>query len=102
VTRYKCDILSAALTRYYRFLVLERDAGFAANAVHRGQSNEIPSGIEHASRSRATTSFRGNLDALDIELMAPCEDLPYFAMDEHCESANEFNKIFSAKTLVIY
>jgi len=75
--------LDDALLRYYRYLVLEREAGFSAQASSRDESNEIHLGEKHVF-SQAT--HRGNLDTLNVELMAPCEDLPYFGMDEHCES----------------
>lgn len=29
--------------------------------------------------------FKGYLDILDVQLLAPCEDLPKLGMDEHCK-----------------
>jgi hypothetical protein len=29
-------------------------------------------------------NFKAYLDSLEIQLMAPCEKLPYLHMDEHC------------------
>jgi len=36
-------------------------------------------------RWKKDPSFKAYLDSLEIQLMAPCEDLPYLHMDEHCE-----------------
>ncbi|XP_059486951.1 uncharacterized protein LOC132203301 [Neocloeon triangulifer] len=77
-----CDILDDALLRYYRYLVLEREAAWTARAYDRIKSNKIMTG-EDPIDPRAT--FRGNLDALDIELANPCEVLPYQGMDESYE-----------------
>ncbi|XP_065335395.1 beta-hexosaminidase subunit beta-like [Cloeon dipterum] len=77
-----CDILDDALLRYYRYLVLEREAAWSDRAYERMKSNKIPTGFDSIN-SKAT--FRGNLDVLDVELTSPCENLPYQGMDESYE-----------------
>ncbi|CAB3368037.1 Hypothetical predicted protein [Cloeon dipterum] len=82
VTLNKCDILSAALTRYYKYLSLEREAGYSERVNFRAGSNEVPLGEQPLS---SNSSYRGRIDSLEVELMARCEDTPYFGMDEHYE-----------------
>jgi hypothetical protein len=77
-----CDILDDALLRYYRYLVLEREAAYTSRVGYRRKSNELPLGVKHFN-PKAT--FRGSLAALDVDLVNACEDLPYLGMDESCQ-----------------
>ncbi|KAF4527289.1 hypothetical protein B566_EDAN016077, partial [Ephemera danica] len=78
ITRETCDILDEALNRYYNVLLLEREAGVRA-ALPTTYDNELPKSAQPAG------TFRGVLDILEVDLAAPCENMPYFGMDEHYE-----------------
>jgi len=78
-----CDILDDALLRYYRYLVLEREAGYTARSYFRRKSNEIHLGVQSLN-PKAT--YRGALGSLDVDLTAACEDWPYLGMDESCKA----------------
>ncbi|KAJ9580577.1 hypothetical protein L9F63_024244, partial [Diploptera punctata] len=67
-----CDILEEAVNRYYDVIskTLTRSG---STSVHRHKY------------WKKDLMFQAYLDTLDIELMAPCEDLPYLHMDEHYE-----------------
>ncbi|XP_059486841.1 beta-hexosaminidase subunit beta-like [Neocloeon triangulifer] len=82
VTHYKCSTLDDALVRYYKFLVLERQAGFTERIHFRTSTNDVPLGQVHIDPN---ATYRGKLETLEVELMAPCEHYPYFGMDEHYE-----------------
>jgi hypothetical protein len=60
-----CDILDDALLRYYRYLVLEREAAYTSRVGYRRKSNELPLGVKHFN-PKAT--FRGSLATLDVDL----------------------------------
>jgi hypothetical protein len=67
------------LNRYYTILVTERDNGL--RAYGNIKNNEIPPNEPWVNKGE----FKGYLDALNIELVAPCEYMPYYGMDEHCK-----------------
>ena len=70
-----CDLLREATKRYYRVILQTLDTG-----VSKWTSRPIPD-----EKLKKDPNFRAYLDSLEIHLMAPCEELPYLHMDEHCE-----------------
>jgi hexosaminidase len=75
VTRENCDLLREATKRYYRVILQTLDTGVSKR---RSRPTEDK-------RWKKDPSFRAYLGSLEIQLMAPCEELPYLNMDEHCE-----------------
>lgn len=77
-----CDIVEAALARYYRVLVVERDAGLRGYRPHGGARAKEPWFTD--------AKFRGYLDELQIELTVPCETRPHMDMQEKCACGRLF------------
>ncbi|XP_069678413.1 beta-hexosaminidase subunit beta-like [Periplaneta americana] len=75
VTKENCDLLQEAIKRYYNVIIQTRDI----NMRTRSHREPISKGW------KKDPQFRAYLDSLEIQLMAPCEDLPYLHMDEHYE-----------------
>jgi hypothetical protein len=63
------------MKRYYRVIVQTLDSG----------TQRQTSGRVGDKRWKKDPRFKAYLDSLQIQLMAPCEVLPYLHMDEHCE-----------------
>ncbi|PSN38811.1 Beta-hexosaminidase subunit beta [Blattella germanica] len=75
VTREDCDILEHAIKRYYQVI---------SQTVTRQRHTAHPNKISHKLWKK-DPQFRAYLDSLEIQLMAPCETLPYLNMDEQYE-----------------
>ncbi|XP_021923175.1 beta-hexosaminidase subunit beta-like, partial [Zootermopsis nevadensis] len=75
VTREDCDLLQEAVKRYYRVILQTLDSD-----VRKRKSRRVAD-----KRWKKDPKFKAYLDSLEIQLMAPCEVLPYLNMDEHYE-----------------
>ncbi|PNF14159.1 Beta-hexosaminidase subunit beta [Cryptotermes secundus] len=63
------------MKRYYRVVLQTLDRGIQKRTSRRAADK----------RWRKDSRFKAYLDSLEIQLMAPCEVLPYLHMDEHYE-----------------
>jgi hypothetical protein len=61
--------------RYYRVILQTLDSDIQKRTSRRVVDK----------RWKKDPKFKAYLDSLEIQLMAPCEVLPYLNMDEHCE-----------------
>jgi hypothetical protein len=75
VTRENCDLLQEATRRYYRVILQNVDSG-VSKWTSRPAANK---------RWKKDPNFKAYIDSLEIQLMSPCEEMPYLHMDEHCE-----------------
>lgn len=75
VTREDCDLLQEAVKRYYRVIVQT-----LGSDVQKWTSRRFGD-----KTWKKDPEFKAYLDSLEIQLMAPCEKLPYLHMDEHCK-----------------
>jgi hexosaminidase len=75
VTRENCDLLQEATSRYNKIILQNVDFG-VSNSTSLSAANET---------WKKDPNFKAYIDSLEIQLMAPCEEMPYLHMDEHCE-----------------
>jgi hypothetical protein len=61
--------------RYYHVILQILDSGKQKQTAHQDVDK----------RWKKDPKFKAYLNSLDIQLMAPCEILPYLHMDEHCK-----------------
>uniref|UniRef100_A0A182VFS0 Beta-hexosaminidase n=1 Tax=Anopheles merus TaxID=30066 RepID=A0A182VFS0_ANOME len=82
---YSCDLLEKALDRYQKLVLSIGNT--TRRAMHsRGyafQSRNELSSASHANRSwRSDANWAGYLEQVQVDLKAPCEELPHLSMDE--------------------
>lgn len=70
-TGYSCDILQLAIERYQKIITTQ------LRNVRRKVTLDFDSKWRNS-------NYNGQLDSIKINLMRPCEKMPYLKMDESC------------------
>ncbi|CAL8144537.1 unnamed protein product [Orchesella dallaii] len=76
VLRYTCDMVEDALKRYYSIIL--KTVSHSAPIVNLANA-------KHNKSWKSDPGFKGYLDVLQVDLMAPCESMPHESMDEAYE-----------------